>query len=263
MEANEEIQAWRRWRELCALDRLEPEERGRLVPVIAMRFRSRARQLSLCRRKRLDAPPDRDCAHLFESFCALHHRVDGKKYKHWLLERGRRDLDSIQSGVMLLVRNVVREWVRDACPETAELSLQETVLPGVRLEQLIPDPETRPLTPELEEWIYGGLSEWMEGLDPVEAEVLRVRHQGRVFSDPAVLAEVSVGKSTLHKYHRGLLFRLAGDLQRAFPELEPGLASDGVLRTLDELGKMIFLKKSAENPELSAFGRVEVHDERE
>lgn len=130
MKAESEMQAWQHWREACALSLISDLEKSHLTTVIAQRFRSMLRKVNLHGYGTLSAPPNADCAHLFETYCAMHQRRDGKKYKQWLLTRGRRDLDTVQSGVMLLIRNVVREWIRDTHPQTAPVSLQQQVGSG-------------------------------------------------------------------------------------------------------------------------------------
>lgn len=242
----EEMQAWGLWRERCAFGLLGEEDRRGLEKVVGDRFRSRVKRLN-AHGAGLPRPEDRDCAHWFESWCALHPRKDGKRYKDWLLTRGRRDLDTIQSGVMLLVRNVVREWVRSFHTSSMDLSLDEP-LPeahGLSLQELLP--ETKPeRSPELTPWIQGQVEVLTAGADPVVKAVLMVRGQGRVFSHPQVREETGYAKTTLHEQHHRLLERLAGDLKASFPALRPQQASAAVLDVLDEAGRQLLLKKDPE-----------------
>jgi len=263
MDDSQEMEAWRRWRARCALGLLEAPERDRLTTVIAQRFRSMVRRIGGSRGEPLQAPSAGECAHLFESYCALHTRRDGKKYKEWLLTRGRRDLDTVQSGVMLLVRNVVREWVRDtvAVSDVREVSLHREWAPGLSLEQLLPGVETSEAPREVREWLERRIAEWRHALHPTEAVALRLRFQGRVFSDPRAVEEAGVGKSSLYKHHRRVLFRLSADLRTVFPDLEPAMASRVVLDALDRLGELIFSEKNAENVGSAAFERVEMPED--
>lgn len=252
-----ELQAWRNWRDACALALIEEGERYQLTMVIADRFRSMLRKVKLHSHRNPPSPPDADCAHLFEVHCAMHQRQDGKKYKEWLLTRGRRDLDTVQSGVMLLVRNVVREWLRHTQSETAPVSLQITVGEGITLEQLLPDGDRSSWGSELAEWCLQQVRTLPGALEEVEKVVLLLRARGQVFSAPEVKQEFGVGKTTLHKYNRLLLERLALELRERFPDLSPEQGAAAVLNVLDGAADHILSAFSAENDGTRAFGKVE------
>jgi hypothetical protein len=256
MNAEQEMSAWHAWHEACALALIPVPDRIQLTTVIADRFRSMVRRINLHGQGRLSAPNDADCAHLFETYCAMHNRRDGKKYKYWLLTRGRRDLDTVQSGVMLLVRNVVREWVRDAHPRTAAMSLQQTLGSNTTLEQLLPDTRSEQRSCEQREWLTQKLASDLSDLDPVERILLLLRAQGRVFSAPGIQAEFGVGKSTLHKYHRKLLEREAEELSGHFPGLSAEDACSLVLDLLDGWGKQLLSEFLAENTDVPAFKKA-------
>ncbi|MGA0333770.1 MAG: hypothetical protein ACO3NW_07425 [Kiritimatiellia bacterium] len=264
MKAEEEMRAWRNWREACALEKISAPESARLREVIAERFRSMLRKLHLHGGAQLPAPSAAECAQLFESYCALHQRQDGKKYKHWLLTRGRQDLDTVQSGVMLLIRNVVREWVRDCHPATAAVSLQQRVGLGstpVTLEELLPAEAAEPRSADQCAWMEQMLRRAEKSLEPAERAVLILRARGTVFSAPGVRAEFGLGKTALHKYHRTLLENWAEEIKKFFPGLPPQEGAAMVLDLMDEMGKKLFLHSSAEKEVSAAFGRVEAPDD--
>jgi len=266
MNAEEEMAAWRNWKDLCALALISNTERIQLQQVISDRFRSMVRKVNLHGRGALTAPPNPDCAHLFESYCAMHQRRDGKKYKQWLLSRGRQDLDTVQSGVMLLIRNVVREWVRDSHPQTAEVSLQHFLGQGatpVTLEELLPDTKSETRTAEQSEWIEETIRNEVESLEAVERAVLLIRARGSVFSAAGIREEFGFGKTALHKYHRLLLERWAAEARDLFPELAPAEGAGLVLDLMDGMGKKLFRQSFAENNDFSAFGEMEVCDDAE
>lgn len=266
MNAEAEMEAWAHWREACALALISERERLHLSKVMGDRFRSMVRKINLHGASNLSAPPNADCAHLFETYCAMHNRRDGKKYKHWLLTRGRRDLDTVQSGVMLLIRNVVREWIRDAHPHTAPVSLQQAVGSGsqpVPLEQLLPARSPEDRSPEQDAWIESKAGSELENLDTLKKAVLVLRARGTVFSAPGVREEFGYGKSALHQCHRDWLRELADDLRERFPGLRAVEGTGMVLDLLDEMGRRISSGSLVENPDATAFGEVEVHNENE
>ncbi len=264
MEAEQEMQAWQHWREACALSLISEPERSHLTTVISQRFRSMLRKVNLHGRGELSAPPLADCAHLFESYCAMHQRRDGKKYKHWLLTRGRQDLDTVQSGVMLLIRNVVREWIRDTYPQTAPVSLQQIVGSGktpVSLEQLLPDSSADGRSAEQAAWIEYRVSNSPSQLDPLKEAVLTLRAKGIVFSAPGVKEKVGYGKTALHQCHRDWMQELAEELREQFPGISAAEGASMVLDLMDELGRKIISDSFAEKSSKPAFGEVEVNDD--
>lgn len=260
----DELALWNRWRDLCALGRMEASERAVLEQTIGDRFRSRLRHLKAQRvvGALVSAmPADRECAHGFETYCALHARRDGKSYKHWLLTRGRRDLDTVQSGVMLLVRNVVKAWLRERTPLPSTISLHEPVGDHLTLEQCLPVEDAAAAgAEEMREWMGARYRSWLNGLCDEEAAALGVRARGWVMSDPRARRVTGYGKTTLHKYLRGVTRRWAEEARARFPEVPPEQAAAGVLDVLDRAGKDLW-KKIAENSDSPAFGVAEVKDD--
>jgi hypothetical protein len=246
MEEQKEIKAWHSWREACAFGLLGEEERRWLRKIVGDRFRSRVKRLNAYGAE-LPMPQDAVCAHLFESWCALHPRRDGKRYKDWLLTRGRRDLDTLQSGVMLLVRNVVREWVRDAQPDACEVSLDEpiTEASGFTLLQLLPE-RNNGREKDKEDWCRLHAMRVAEEADAVDSVALAVRREGKVFSHPQVKEETGFGKTTLHQRHRNLMETLAAQVKEDFPGMDAPAATGIVLDVLDQAGEIILSKKNAE-----------------
>lgn len=257
MNEEMELRAWQNWRDACALALIDEGERQQLTRVIADRFRSMLRKVTLRSHRNLPSPPDADCAHLFEAYCAMHQRQDGKKYKEWLLTRGRRDLDTVQSGVMLLVRNVVQEWLKHTRPETAPVSLQLAVGEGLSLEQLLPDEDRSQWGSELTEWVADQTQHLPGQVEAVDRVILILRARGQVFSAPEVKREFGFGKTTLHKYNRLLLEQLALELRGRFPDLSPEQGAAAVLNVLDGAADHILSAFSAENDGTRAFGKVE------
>lgn len=264
MNAEEEMQAWQRWREACALSLISEADGRQLTLTISQRFRSMLRKVNLHGGGQLSAPSDRECAHLFEAYCAVHQRRDGKKYKHWLLTRGRQDLDTVQSGVMLLVRNVVREWIRHAHPRTAPVSLQQPVggsATPLPLEQLLPDRSPEGRSGEQTAWLHAQVDALVSAADPLKRTVLILRATGRVFSAAGVKEEFGYGKSVLHDCQRSLLKELGESARDRFPEITPEQGCSLVLDLMDRAGHRFLSDSFPENSSAPAFGEAEVHDD--
>ncbi len=242
MDANSssELQAWREWRRLCAIGRLPPPEAAQLRAAIAVRFRGSIRRY--CDHFGLaagavQAPGDEDCAHLFETHCALHHRADGKAYKHWLLARGDQSLDAVQSGVSLLARMVVRDWLRREHAGKAETSL-DSPPPGASqpLSELLPTASRdNDLPAGGLEWAEDLLPRLLANLHPIEQKLLRIRRSGRELYDPEALREHHIGKSALYNHQKKLFQRLAEAVRADYPDLSAAAAARLGLELLDRL----------------------------
>jgi len=241
MEALQELDLWKEWRRCCAFARLNDEERACLTHSVARRFCQAVRRY--CDHQGLSstavqAPPPADCAHLFETHCQLHQRAEGKMYKHWLLERGTGDLDSVQSGVALLLRMVVREWLRRERKGLRDMPLDQPP-PGAAeplVSLLAAPPAAEDLTPEVDHWIHRHLPAWIHQLHPLQRKVLLIRRSGRELYDPQALREHAVGKSSLYAHQRALFETLAHAVQTDFPGISPELGARVVLDILETLG---------------------------
>jgi hypothetical protein len=240
--------AWADWYERCAFGLLEKAAKAGLEKVVGDRFRSRVKRLNAYGGD-LPYPVDRECAHLFETWCALHDRRDGKRYKDWLMTRGQRDLDTIQSGIMLLVRNVVREWVRQQHAAFTALSLDEPLpeASGRCLRELLPAERTDD-SAEWSRWQTRQAHALIKAAQPVDLAVLEVRAEGRVFSHPQVRADTGYGKTALHNAHRRILKNVAEDVKAEFPGLDTETASQLVLSTLDQASQLILKEKKCGKP---------------
>jgi len=246
MNAEQEMSGWRAWHEACAFGLIGEEERVGLQKVVGDRFRSRVKRLNAFG-SGLPLMDDLGSSHLFESWCALHQRRDGKHYKDWLMTRGRRDVETIQSGVMLLVRNVVREWVKESHVQVAEMSLDESIkeASGMTLGGLLPS-EGQDRTEEQSLWIEQQGVRLKKNVGEAERAVLLLRAEGRTFSHPQVKQDTGFGKTKLHETHRELLMRMAEEVKADFPGIEAEEASGMVLDVLDLAGREILMKISAE-----------------
>ena len=250
MDESRTVEQWVQWREACALDRTPPDTREVLVSFLARRFLSALRKLNMPGLSpRL--PGDRDRAHLFESWCALHQRADGKRYKDWLLTRGDRSLGAVESGVTLLLRKVALEWVRCEFDREPSLSLDAPVARNARgesLEELLPAPAA-PLTFEEREWLQREIPRLLAEMNPVQRAAFAARAAGLPFSHPRVRTLSGAGKTALYHHHREAVLRVGTRVRDAFPEMDPARGLELTLRALESIASDISFPFFAEKSE--------------
>lgn len=218
MVASGSIEAWRQWREACALGRTPPEARVALTRFLAARFHR------LVRRGGLGTPPDDStCAHLFESWCALHARADGKRYKDWLLTRGDASLGAVESGVSLLMRKVVLEWGRSERDRIPSVSLETPLSgsdPGFTLSDLLPGTMEDPRFEE-NEWTERVRPRIREEMSHSQKVAAAARAAGLRFSDSRVRALAGVEKSTIYNHYREWVLHVGRRVRETFPHHAP------------------------------------------
>lgn len=237
--------AWESWRAACALDLTAAEQRQLLVSFLARRFHAGVEKAGAGISHSL-VPGDADCARLFESWCALHTRRDGKAYKRWLFARGDRSPGAVESGVCLLMRKVVREWLRREAPRNREISLQQPLTPeGLTLADLLPGSAADHAGPGEAEWRKAFLAELKPELTQAQRVALKARHAGIALRDPKVLAAAGLGRTALNACYRDLVLRIAARVRRDFDGASPDEATGICLRCLEELA-------AEKNPEVFA-----------
>jgi len=242
---------WEAWRRACALDLTPEAARRELISFLARRFfsgvRKAAADMPLNR-----VPEDAVCAALFESWCALNGRRDGKAYKAWLFARGDQSPDAVESGVSLLMRKVVREWLMMERPPAAERSLQEGLgRSGMTLEDLLPDPADDFLLLDEAGWRARRLGEIRRALKRPQRVALAARTRGLPFTHPAVIAAAGVRHAMLARHYRNLVLKLGDAIRQDFPGIPAAAALGLFRRCLDELAECEKMKFPVEQSGLA------------
>ncbi len=232
--------SWVEWEQRCALGLISKEAREQLELCFASRFRAALRRVEHAGLLRdvPPCPPARDCAHWLETYCALHQRREGKSYKRWLIERG--EHSGVESGLSLLMRMVLREWLRvEQGIGRGEQHWVQGLWEDAEMERWVPDPRPAGISQELRSWAQEQLPRWQAGLTAAERSVLRLRHEGRPLYDRSAGSR-GAGKSQIYAARRQLWETLAAELQAEAPDLEPAQLTLWLQELLDELGKQIF-----------------------
>jgi hypothetical protein len=257
------LEDWHAWHEACSLALVSDPVRAALTGFLGRRFAGAVRRLGnggLAHR----VPGDADCAHWFESWCCLHRRREGKHYKDWLMARGDRSRGAVESGVSLLLRKVVLEWVRMEFSRLPTLSLEAPLTDGtcgLSLEELLPDPEASEPGFEEVRWVREHTAGWVAEMTRSERAAVAARSQGRSFVDPEVLRAAGVGKSALHNHFRAWLLARAEEVKARFPDLTPGEGTSLALTILERCAGEIFLTFSEEEPNAAGCRVMEANDE--
>ncbi|MFC1452044.1 hypothetical protein ACFLSJ_01715 [Verrucomicrobiota bacterium] len=227
MSSEDRIEAlcWTEWKKECALALCSEQSRSALTRFAHSRFRTYARRYA--HTVAADAPvldsgirPD-EAWHLFEVHLVTRPTTEGKRYKDWIFLRVVHSeepmLEVIESGASLIMREVVREYLRGECSPAGTVSISEPVWIGegtnLTLEDLLPgeeDPrdevtrrECERLARELARRVFADTSDR-------ERVALTAKALGLGLSLPAVLAAAGCRKSVLSETLRSLIERVAG-----------------------------------------------------
>ena len=130
------LPAWREWKRLCALGRCSRATQVALQTFAVRRFRTmvgryRSRTGAGDALPRAAGVTREEAWHLFETHMVVGVRRCGKRYKDWLFARlqksGDDPLDVIQGGATLIMRDVVRDYLRAECSQQDTVSLDVKV----------------------------------------------------------------------------------------------------------------------------------------
>lgn len=259
--------AWREWKKRCAADLCEPEIGGMLHRFGALRFASML--------KRVTSDAERNSVdgshgwHLLETYSRVSSTREGKRYKDWLFARADlqadRWLESIESGASLLMREVVRHYLREESAPAFMVSLNKKIdrdiqsvsgTAGPSLEDLLPG-QIDPLDDiEAREW--NDLARSLAGsvilsMSLIEKVAVWARAQGVPLSDPRVIKLAACSRSQLYAAYGECVERIARTLKREHPDEEAARLIQGARLVLDHLEKFIAREFSEENKPAHSF----------
>lgn len=256
------IEQWLTWKEKCALDLCPPATQAPLRTFVHERYcRYAARYAGAFQvgEGQVTLPDAREAWHWFESYFQLSLTREGKSYKDWLSARaaGRAapEAGDMESGVSLLLRDVVRDRLRSECSSRHILSLDagtgsgdETV--STSLVELLPDDFDT--TTEVERWdlatIASGLADSaLESLSRREQLALLGRKLGLSLADPRLLKAAECGKTVLAEAHHTALVALAHHVSAAYPAESRATLASLTVAVFDVVCDHIILQKEPEN----------------
>lgn len=198
-------------------------------------------------------PPPPDAWHRFESHLRLHNTREGKRYKEWLLAR--RDLDekwgleSICAGASLIIRDVVREYLRHEYSTSAVQSLDAPVRTtdggiGVTMEALLPDAGDTQRDVESRELARIAEAECAHvfgKLNRRERVALLARELGLALSHPVAAKVAGCGRSVLTTAYREALVGLTDHIRSRFPREDGPTQAELAIGLFSQIRKRIIL----------------------
>jgi DNA-directed RNA polymerase specialized sigma24 family protein len=256
-----ELGHWQMWRERCALARCTETASHDLRGFAFDRFQRHLQKSG----QALAPPKAADAWHAFESHLALGRNRSAKAWKEWLFARGgdTPTIDCIQGGATLIMRGVVREYLRREQAPGWMLSLDspigrhpESGSAPISLEDLLPDPED-PIAAidqqELQALATRLFPSMRDLLTPRERLALITNQTGKALSHPAVAKAAQCGKSSLcNALHRAMQ-RLAQTLQTALPQESPNQRITVATLLIEKMKKDFLQTLEIEHPDLFRY----------
>ncbi|MCE9616471.1 MAG: hypothetical protein K8T26_19530 [Lentisphaerae bacterium] len=248
---------WAEWKRLCALGACSEPAQAWLRSFAHHRFHYYARHLAhglgaAAESTLLRDIEGRDAWHLFESHLVVNGTRTGKRYKDWLFARlaGARTEPgvTIETGATLIMRDVVREYLRREFSRPGQISLHFPVgeLEGrsLTLEDLIPatddDPATAAARAEYPALAVKEARRFVESLPWRTRVAILAKILERSLSDPAVVAVAQCRKSVLSADYGAFRAALRARIEAHFADEGPSGRAEILLRTMQAIQDDIF-----------------------
>ena len=247
------VEAWQAWRRMCAADLCPADQAAQLREFGRLRFNRHLQRYAFRTGHQGPALRVADTAnawHWFETHAQVTATRAGKRYKDWLFLRAEQYpgdwLSLVESGAALMLRDVVREYLRREHAAGFMQSLHRTLHTrdesGSTLADLLPDPQ-EPLAALQERELAAAAAalaaDFLPSLDAREQIALWVRSRGFSLGNPDVQRWARCGRSVLHDAHARCLARLATAVKRAHPDEDPAYWLQLACRAVGELNRLI------------------------
>ncbi len=263
-----ELENWQMWQERCAAARCTLAAQVDLFGFAFDRFRRYLQKV----RPAFSPPSAPDAWHAFESHLALGRTRSIKAWKAWLFARGGKSttLHCIQGGATLIMRDVVRSYLRNEHHPTWMISLEAPLdqaagRPGsaVALEDLLPasaDPMAALAVQELQTLANQLFLMAIKRLSFREQVALTVHHAGKTLSHHAVTKAAGCGKSTVcNVLHRGIQ-KMADLLQKELPQESAGTRMQVAQELIEIIATESQKKMETAHPQLFRYIKEESND---
>jgi hypothetical protein len=179
-----------------------------------------------------------DAWHLFETHLLVRNTRCGKRYKEWLFDRVNAPaaavrpaegdwLDTVQGGATLIMRDVVREYLRREHSPDWTVSLNSPISDGdtpLTLEDLLPgslDPAGEVAQREFERLAALHAARFAAEMNRRERVALLARGEGIPLTHPAVEFAAGCRKSTLNEALHGFVARVVRQLRAHYGGEDP------------------------------------------
>jgi hypothetical protein len=262
---------WLQWRERCALGLCEPGVRRALERFGHARYRrfvARLARTTAVAEPEALTPGPAEAWHRLETHLRLHNTRAGKRYKDWLIARAgspaNPDLEALESGATLLMRDAVRECLRrEVSPRW--MTALETPAPGdaappLTLHDLLPGPlDTRA---EVEQRDLAALADAearvvFERLSPRQRLALLASARDLSLAHPEVTAAARCGKSVLYAAHDEALKGIAAHVRSRFAREDRATLAGLSVRLFERVRDRVLDWGRSENACARLFGMAE------
>jgi len=224
---------WQEWKDRCALA-LCGEDARRLLPgFVHARFSHFAQAYAGTTNAGTAfgvIPSSSEAWHRFETHFQLHDSPGGKKYKDWLFAgmetRGYSAQESVEAGASLLIRDVVREYLRREFSNRRMVSMSQGAAgcsgagEPLSVEDLLPGTTDTRCTVEDREFDAMARLD-AEGafaaLDRRERIALLAHAAGLSLAHPQAVKAAGCGRSTLNAAFHGALHKVAACVRERHP----------------------------------------------
>ena len=263
---------WASWHERCALGLCAPEVQAalrRFAHIRYYRFADVYAQSTAGLTAAATTPEPAAAWHWFETYLQLHNTRAGKSYKQWLFARTEAEsgptLDSVQGGATLLMRDVVRERLRQEVSARWVVSLEGPAGAdrgdgAPSLEELLPGPlDTRADVElrDLETLAAADAAAAGAALSRRERVALLARELGLPLSHPVVTTAAGCGKSMLATAYHAALERVAECTQARHPREDRATLADLTIRTFERVKERVVEWGKSETACARFFSTVE------
>jgi len=217
---------WGEWKEKCAFGLCGPETQGTLLAFAETRFRRYLRRAIPPSQVDALMQSPRNAWHLFETHLVTGTNRCGKSYKQWLFARAGGDAavpDTIEGAAALLMRDVVREFIRREHSPAMMTSLDGLADAGFETDvsQLLParlTPADETCWREQESQAIAEARDWVQQITDRERMALLGKAAGIPFSHDAMTRLAACGKSSLSTAYRDLVVRVGERTRKTHPD---------------------------------------------
>jgi hypothetical protein len=254
---------WGEWKEKCALALCAEDSRRLLPGFVHARFTHFVD--AYVRTTNADSasgliPSAAEAWHRFETHFKLHELPGGKAYKDWLFarleERGYSAQESIEAGATLLLRDVVREYLRREYSSHRMVSTNEMVRGNAmgdnvpRLEELLPgasDTMQDVAGRELRAIAQADSAVVFSRLDRRERIALLVHEAGMSLAHPEAVKAAGCGRNALNDAFHGALAKIASYARERHPGEDRPVQASLACLTYEKMRRLTFLWGRSEN----------------
>ena len=218
------LSAWKEWKAKCQLDLCRDTVAGELRTFIDQRMRHSISRISA----RASVSSISDPWHCFESFMFIKQARGGKRWKDWIFSRGGLQADHallacIESGVALIVRDVVRDHLSHELPRAHELSADKPFDEGSSNSLLTLYCSHVDVFDDVAQAEYQSIAEqYADDIQSDLSQVIRAglaaRYNGIPLSDERVQQQAGCRKSVLSDRLRRFISSLAEECRKTYPD---------------------------------------------